>query len=589
MKSRISTGHFIFLCAMRGAIRAADGLRRTWPATLLCLAMLAAGAVWLASGASAGSWAWKSWERLFGRASLHGAQAHVFAQLGGSGVYTITPIDEPSAGTGATEGTIVFAVNSSGAMTGAYSDQSGVAHGFVDVNGIFTSFDALNEAGLSPPSGWFQGTTGIAIDTAGDVTGTYADGNNAYHGFVRSAAGAITTFDDPNAPTVNSSRGTFPMSINDAGQIAGFYTTGNYDTTSLYRGFLYSISGGTFTELDEPNAGSGNIASYQKQGTIPMAINASGTVTGYYIDSSGDRHGFLYSGGNYTSFDVSGAVTETGKGGGLSGTIPISIDAVGDVAGSYTDSSFVRHGFIRAASGTIATFDAPGANTTGASGMIGGTFPTHIDPTGSAIVGVYADSTGLGHAFIYYLPLSGKGSFTSFTPPNMTTSTTLPIQGTVFSVNASGTVAGFYLDNNEVAHGFEYKSTPTPTPAFNPPQGTYNSAQSVTISDTDSSAAIYYTTDGSTPTVNSTKYSGPVSVTSTQTINAIALDTTVGGYIQSAVASATYTISGTTGVTATPAFSPGAGTYSSPQTVTISDTTPGGNHLLHDRRRHPDH
>ena len=129
------------------------------------------------------------------------------------------------------------------------------------------------------------------------MAGIYADSNNAYHGFVRSAAGAITTFDDPNAPTANSSRGTFPMAMNDAGQIVGFYTTGNYNTTSLYRGFLYSVSSGTFTELDEPNAGTGDINSYQKQGTVPMAINASGTVTGYYMDSSGNRHGFHLCGG----------------------------------------------------------------------------------------------------------------------------------------------------------------------------------------------------------------------------------------------------------------------------------------------------
>ena len=157
----------------------------------------------------------------------------------------------------------------------------------------------------------------------------------------------------------------------------------------------------------------------------------------------------------------------------------------------------------------------------------------------------------------------------------MTTSAALPIQGAVFGVNASGTVAGFYLDNNEVAHGFEYTSTPTPAPTFNPPPGTYSTTQSVTVSDTDSSAAIYYTTNGSTPTVNATKYTGPISVATTQTIGAIALDNTVGGYIQSAVASATYTISGTTGVTETPAFSPGTGTYASAQTVTISDNTPG--------------
>ena len=542
---------------------------------LLMGVLFAGAAVWLTTSAEASHWVWKGWERLFGPTSLTNVSPRIFAQTGGSPNYTITTIDEPSAGTSATEGTIVFAVNASGAITGAYSDQAGVAHGFVDANGTFTSFDAFNETGLSPKSGWFQGTTGISIDSSGDVAGTYADSNNAYHGFVRSAAGTITTFDDPNAPTATSSRGTFPMSINDAGQIVGFYTTGNYATTSLYRGFLYSVAGNAFTELDEPNAGTGNSAYYQKQGTVPTAINGSGTVAGYYIDSGGSSHGFVYAAGSYTSFDVPGAATNTAKGGGLSGTVPMSIDTAGDVAGTYTDSSFVRHGFIRSAGGKITTFNAPGANTTSQSGMLGGTFPTHIDPTGSYITGIYTDSSGLGHGFVYYLPLTSSSSFTTFTPPNMTTSTTLPIQGGVFSVNGSGTVVGFYLDSGVVAHGFVYTTNaiPTPAPTFNPPQGTYGSTQTVSISDANPAATIYYTTDGSTPTTGSNVYTGPITVSSTETIEAIAA---ASGYAASSVATATYALnlSGSTPAPA-PQFSPGGGTYSAAQTVAIADSASG--------------
>jgi hypothetical protein len=51
---------------------------------------------------------------------------------------------------------------------------------------------------------------------------------------------------------------------------------------------------------------------------------------------------------------------------------------------------------------------------------------------------------------------------------------------------------------------------------------------------------IYYTTNGATPTTGSTKYSTPISVTATTTIQAIAV---ASGYNNSAVASATYTIS----------------------------------------------
>ena len=114
--------------------------------------------------------------------------------------------------------------------------------------------------------------------------------------------------------------------------------------------------------------------------------------------------------------------------------------------------------------------------------------------------------------------------------------------------------------------------TPTPAaaPTFSPAGGTYNSAQTVTISDATPGASIYYTTDGTIPTTSSTAYTAPLTVSASQTINAIA---TATGYTTSALGSATYTIQTT--AAATPTFSPVGGTYSSAQTVTISDTTPG--------------
>ncbi|SER45425.1 Chitobiase/beta-hexosaminidase C-terminal domain-containing protein [Lentzea xinjiangensis] len=80
---------------------------------------------------------------------------------------------------------------------------------------------------------------------------------------------------------------------------------------------------------------------------------------------------------------------------------------------------------------------------------------------------------------------------------------------------------------------------PVATPTFSPPGGAYTSAQTVTISTGTSGATIRYTVDGSTPTASSPVYSGPISVTSSRTVNAIAVK---AGLANSAVASATYTI-----------------------------------------------
>jgi N-acetylneuraminic acid mutarotase/DNA-binding beta-propeller fold protein YncE len=81
---------------------------------------------------------------------------------------------------------------------------------------------------------------------------------------------------------------------------------------------------------------------------------------------------------------------------------------------------------------------------------------------------------------------------------------------------------------------------PAAQPVFSPSAGSYTSLTPVTITDATPNATIYYTTDGSTPTVNSTPYTTPLQVSHTTTITALA---TAPGYVSSPIATATYTIS----------------------------------------------
>ena len=92
------------------------------------------------------------------------------------------------------------------------------------------------------------------------------------------------------------------------------------------------------------------------------------------------------------------------------------------------------------------------------------------------------------------------------------------------------------------------------------------------MSDTTAGAAIHYTIDGTTPTINSLVYRAPLVVSTTTTVRAIA---TASGFSTSGVASATYTITAAKQATATPTFSLAAGMYTTAVTVVIVDPTPG--------------
>ena len=109
--------------------------------------------------------------------------------------------------------------------------------------------------------------------------------------------------------------------------------------------------------------------------------------------------------------------------------------------------------------------------------------------------------------------------------------------------------------------------------ALNPPSfsigtGTFSAPFTVTISEASTCAAVYYTTDGSTPTTASAVYSSPISISKTTTLQAIAECPESGS---SAVSSATYTFS--LSVPNPPSFSIGTGTFSAPFTVTISEAS----------------
>ncbi len=189
-------------------------------------------------------------------------------------------------------------------------------------------------------------------------------------------------------------------------------------------------------------------------------------------------------------------------------------------------------------------------------------------PTFSPAAGTYtsAQTVSLGDttpgAAIYY---TVDGSQPTTSSPQYSGPITVSASETI---KAIATAAGF--GSSAVASAaYTINATAAAPPTFSPAAGTYTSAQTVIINDTTPSATIYYTVDGSMPTTSSPQYGNPITVSTSETIKAIA---TASGFGTSAVASAAYTISGSV---AQPTFSPAAGTYTSAQSVTLSDATPG--------------
>ncbi|MBX7187475.1 MAG: chitobiase/beta-hexosaminidase C-terminal domain-containing protein [Vicinamibacteria bacterium] len=106
---------------------------------------------------------------------------------------------------------------------------------------------------------------------------------------------------------------------------------------------------------------------------------------------------------------------------------------------------------------------------------------------------------------------------------------------------------------------------PTP-PTLSPGSGTYTTSVSVAMSGP-AGASIYYTTDGSTPTLLSTPYAGAVVLTETTTIKAAAF---LAGGQSSAVSTGVYSIK-----VADPVLSPASGRWYTQQTIGVTTATPG--------------
>jgi len=168
----------------------------------------------------------------------------------------------------------------------------------------------------------------VSINNSGDITGSfctkvYPCEETDRSGFVRDRDGSITTFDG------------IPSGINDKGVIAGYLTD--------HQHFFLRDKHGNTTLFLLPQA-----FPYASGWTV--AINNKEEITGYFIPEPGSDAflGFVLDSRGYAVFGLP------------DGTIPAGINDHGDVTGYTAPYSGIDvDGFVRDKNGNITVFDAP--------------------------------------------------------------------------------------------------------------------------------------------------------------------------------------------------------------------------------------
>jgi hypothetical protein len=258
----------------------------------------------------------------------------------------------------------------------------------------------------------------------------------------------ITTIDAPLAGAANG-YGTEVEASNPAGVMTGFYVGYDNVVHAFVRtrdGHFTPIDGpgvpSSLPDVDDPYSPPGTWLNENAPGTYGAAIDATGAVTGYYVDASGVAHGFLRTpNGKFTLIEAKDAGTQAGQ-----GTFSVNLNQKGGIAGYYVDASGGTHGFVRSRDGHITEFDAPegiGSTWTG--------WTACLNDMGD-VAGSYYDNTGNQRGFVR----KPDGTFETFAyaAPGSAPLAPWSAQGTnIWTLNDAGATSGVFVDTKNVYHG----------------------------------------------------------------------------------------------------------------------------------------
>jgi probable HAF family extracellular repeat protein len=240
------------------------------------------------------------------------------------GVFTTLAPNPDSGGYGAMCNA-AWGVNNAGDVVGTYFTNDGAAHGFLYMNGNYSTFTELNVPGAGSTQAFGISNNGLvvgqAIESSGDLGFTYDISTSQYD-----------TFTLPGLP----SGATFvPFGINNAGEVVGTYSSPSGEVSV----FLYTPGSSSYTLLPQnPAAVIGFF-----EGTFGVGIDDAGDLAGNYSVDGSLGLGFLpyvYLDGTYANFNVnlpSADVYNSGADG---------INNLGDVVGYYSAPNGELQGFL---------------------------------------------------------------------------------------------------------------------------------------------------------------------------------------------------------------------------------------------------
>jgi hypothetical protein len=252
----------------------------------------------------------------------------------------------------------------------------------------------------------------LGINNEGQIAGYYGSGNGGHpnKGYVLRPPYAQGDFGAENFP---GSAQTQVTGLNDFGVTVGFFSTQNGATPADDNNFGFWKANGRYHVVNFPTRNNAKPPVNQLLG-----VNDDDTAVGFYNDSAGNAHGYTFSlnSGRFRQVTVYSATSLTAT----------AINNEGAVAGFFTDAKGHTDAFLKRGD-RVSTLVVPGASATQAFGL----------NDSNEVVGQYTVGTGgnaVTHGFTWW-----NGKFTTVDFPKASATT-------INGVNDEGDIVGFYTD-----------------------------------------------------------------------------------------------------------------------------------------------